>query len=289
MNTHNEMANHWWSIGYMDGDEIFILVMSALVVVAWLFGETFTSMNRLFFRRAAAAGAVRLAYVLSMVWVVYVLLNHADPSVAGVYRTFYFIMGLAVLVVFGLGGASRTGVRYRVDVLQRRNPAAGLLIFSFILATGMIFGGSLWGEADPTGDDEGGWWIPLGFFLAGWVSLLISTWLYRRRDTGGIRRRMRQVRNPWEVVGFSLYMLSCAWILTEAVAGDFYGWWHGLAAVGTIAAMLITRELVGLYFSKGAIPQPQAMRGVEVVFYVLWSAGYSLLSRFVLPEWGLPT
>lgn len=289
MNTHSELANHWWSIGYMDGDEIFILIASGLTVLLWLVGEFITPLNRLFFRRAAAAGAVRLAFALSMVWVVYVLLNHADPSVVGVYRTLYFVMGLAVLAVFGLGAASSTGVRYRVDVLQRRNPAAGLLIFSFILATGMIFGGSLWGEADPGGDDEGGWWIPLGFFLAGWVSLLISTWLYRRRDTAGVRRRMRQIRNPWEVAAFSLYLLSCAWILTEAVAGDFYGWWHGLAAVGTIAAMLITRELVGLYFSKGTTARPQAMRGAEVVLYLLWSVGFSLLTRFVLPEWGLPT
>lgn len=272
----------------MDGDEVFILVVAGAVAFFWLLGEVFTPLHRIFFRSAAGAGAVRGAFVVSLVWVAYVLLRHADPSVVGVYRTFYLVLGLAVAAVFGLGGSGRTGVRYRVDVLQRRNLAAGLLIASFVLATGMIFGGSLWGEADPDGEGEGGWWIPLGFFLAGWVSLLMATWLYRIRDTGGVRRRMRQIRNPMEVMGFCLYILSCGWVLTESVAGDFYGWRHGLAAVGAIAAMLITREVLGLVFARRGSPGPGAMRGVEVVFYLLWSVGFSLLSRYALPQWGVP-
>jgi len=281
------MISRYFAIGQMSEDEIFILVVAAAVAGVWLCLETFTAKHRLFFRRATGAGLVRLAFLLSMAWTAYVLANHADPSVVGVYRLFYMVLGAAVVAVFGLGASGRTGVRFTVDVLERRNPAAGLLVAAFVLATGLVFGGSVWGEADPDGEGEGGWWIPLGFFLAGWISLVISTALYRRRDTGGQVRRMRQLRNPGEVLAFVLYILSCGWILTEAVSGDFYGWRHGLTAVAAIAAMLMTREIVGLVFARGTPVRPQAMRGVEVGFYIAWSAGFTVLSRYVLPHWGV--
>lgn len=270
----------------MSPDEIAVLVISSLISVVCLIGHLTTARHPILTRRASAEGTVRLGLLAAMAWIYYVLITYADPSVVGIYRLFYLVMGFAVLHLFGFGGAGRTGMRYAVDVLERNNLAAGLLAASFILATGLIFGGSLWGEADPDGEGEGGWWIPMGFFLAGWISLCIATWLYRLRETGGTVRRMRQVRDPRETLGFALYLLSTGWILMESVSGDFHGWRSGLLPVGAIAAMLIVHELAGLALNRNANARPKAMSLVEAVFYIATTIGFSYVNTHLLPTWG---
>ena len=111
-----------------------------------------------------------LGVLLAMVWIAFVIWRHADPSVTGVYVWFYLVMGYAAVKLLGQTTPAAFGARVRVDVGERRNLAAALLVAAFTLATGMIFGGSLWGEADPTGEGEGGWWIPVTFFLLGWAT-----------------------------------------------------------------------------------------------------------------------
>ncbi|HMP89839.1 MAG TPA: hypothetical protein PJ991_06545 [Kiritimatiellia bacterium] len=268
-------------------DEWVVFIISGIIVFFGFLGQLLTGKPRLYLRNTSASGLVRLSVLLSMGWVVYVLYNHADPSVVGAYRMFYILLGLAVIFIFGLGGAGRTGMRNGVDVMERNNPAAGVLIAAFVLATGMIYGGSLWGEADPDGDGEGGWWIPMGFFISGWISLCIATVLFRRRETSSITRRIRQMRNPREALGFALYLLSSGWILCEAVAGDFYGWKQGLTTVGAIGGMLVTHEVIGMIFSRNEAVKPRAMTGIEVISYIAWGVGFSVVNRYVLPSWGI--
>ena len=271
----------------MSPDEIFVLVIASLICIVMFFGHLFTNRHAILVRRSTSEGMIRLSIAISLGWIVYVLYTYADPSVVGIYRLFYVILGLAVIQLFGLGGAGRTGMRHGPDVLERDNPAAGLLIASFVLATGMIFGGSLWGDADPSGDGEGGWWIPMGFFLAGWISLLIATRLYRIRETGGVVRRIRQVRDPLQVLGFALYILSSGWILMDSVAGDFFGWRSGLITVGAIAGMLIVHEIVGLTFNRDESAKPKAMTGIEVIVYIGTSVAFTMANKYFLPKWGI--
>jgi hypothetical protein len=69
------------------------------------------------------------------------------------------------------------------------------VIAAFTLATGLIFGGSLWGEADPVGDGEGGWWIPASFFALGWTTLVIAFGLFLRREGGRLAHRLQRERS----------------------------------------------------------------------------------------------
>ncbi len=69
---------------------------------------------------------------------------------------FYLLMAYGVTKVFGQGISRFYGVSLRVNVYEHKNFAAAMFIAAFTLATGIVFGGSLWGEADPLSDAEGG-------------------------------------------------------------------------------------------------------------------------------------
>jgi hypothetical protein len=199
--------------------------------------------HRLYLRDNPGPGILRLGVILAMGWIAFVLWRYADASVTGIYVLFYLVLGYAVVKVFGQRAASLYGARIRVDVVERRNVPAAVLAASFTVATGLIFGGSLWGEADPVGDDEGGWWIPMAFFLLGWGSLVLAFGLFLRREVGRLAHRIQRERNMEDVRAASFFLLAAAVALTDAVSGDFRGWWHGLLTTGVLAGLVVAHEL----------------------------------------------
>lgn len=270
----------------MDPDEIFVGAISLVIAIVGLSMTSTSRMPRLYFRNAWGLGLNRLATFAGMLWILFVLLKYADPSVQGIYVWFYLVMGYAAVKTVSVLGARMFGVRFRVDICERRNPAAALLCAAIIVATGMIFGGCLWGEADPTGDDEGGWWIPVGFFIAGWGALVIALAVFFWREPGPTRLRIRCDRNVPEARAAGAYAIAAAWLLTQAVAGDFYGWRHGLLAVGFIGGLLVMHE--GFAFAEarvtGAMGAKGGARAVESISYLATGAVFWLISRS-LEDW----
>ncbi|HXV85116.1 MAG TPA: hypothetical protein VD793_00375 [Gemmatimonadales bacterium] len=219
---------------------------------------------------------------LAVAWIGYVLWRHADPSVRGIYVWFYLVMGYAAVKIFGQSVAQVFGARVRVDAGERRNLAAAVLSAALTLATGLIFGGSLWGEADPTGEGEGGWWIPVTFFLLGWGVLVGAFKLFLAREAGDLKPLIRQERDLADARAAGVFLLSCSVVLTDAVAGDFWGWSHGLLTFGVLAGMLLVREMFARR-SGGDQPQDQSegRRVLESGVYVLLSGGAWLLNRML--------
>jgi hypothetical protein len=242
----------------MDDSESYVFIISALAAAATAVVTRVAPLHGLFLRRNAGVGLARLAVAASMAWIAFVIWQFADPSVRGIYVVFYLVMGYAITKLFGQLGAGLFGARLRVDVYERRNFAAAVFVAAFTLATGMIFGGSLWGEADPHGGGEGGWWIPLGFFLAGWGVLAVTLALYLWREPGRFSIQIRQNRNLEDARTTGIYVLSTGTILTEGVAGDFFGWRQGLLGLAAIAAMLIVHELLA-----PRSPEPLSTAGKE--------------------------
>jgi hypothetical protein len=277
--------------GYeMEEDELFIFIISAGVAI---FGAVATATSRLhwlYLRGNPAVGLVRLSVWASMAWIAFVIWRYADPSVTGPYVLFYLVMGYAVVKLFGQFVGAAFGPRFRIDVCERRNLAAAVFLAAIILSTGLVFGGSLWGEADPLGDDEGGWWIPLGFFLLGWGTFACALGLFLWREPGRAAARLRRERSLEDARAGATYALGTAWIVTETVAGDFYGWWHGLLAVGVVAVMLGAHEMTRTVHIPGGprIPAPSPVRRwMESFFYLFcgvatWSAN-RLLDRYLGP------
>jgi hypothetical protein len=266
----------------MDPDEVIVLVFSAVVAVSGLASNATTRMHRLYFREAAAVGMARLATGLALLWILFVLLRFADASVTGIYILFYMVMGYAVVKSAAPGAAALFGARFRVDLCERHNRSAAMVHAGCVLAAGLIFGGCLWGEADPVGDDEGGWWIPLGFFAAGWLAWLGAMALFFWREPGPTRLRIRRDRSERDGQAAGAYALAAAFVMTEAVAGDFHGWRHGMLAVGFIAALLGLREFYCMMqdrLAQGMGGSRSGRRTLESMTYVLMGLLFWWLSR----------
>jgi hypothetical protein len=275
----------------MSDSEIFVLGLSlfggAIAVAANATGR----LHDLYFRNNPGPGIVRAGVLASMLWIAFVLAFFADPSVRGVYVAFYLVMGYAVVKGFGQTPAMRYGAHARLDAGERRNVPAALVNGAFTLATGLIFGGSLWGEADPVGEGEGGWWIPFGFFLLGWLVLVVAFGLYLRREEGRFATRIRRDRSIADARAAATFLLGAAITLTDAVSGDFWGWRHGLLTFGLIAGMLLLHEVFAgmtrtdVVTSRVERPSdPQ--RILESLFYLGIAGVVWLVNRFLDATWG---
>jgi hypothetical protein len=267
----------------MSEGEVVVFGITALIALIGVGKTTTSGLHPLFLRSNPAPGLIRTAVILSMFWIAFVLYKYADPSVTGVYVLFYFVMGYTAVKTFGQSVAVIFGVHTRVDAAEQRNTAAALVIAAFTLATGMIFGGSLWGEADPTSDDEGGWWIPVTFFLLGWISLIIVFALYLRRDPGNFSHQIRRDRSMPAARAAAAFLVSSAVPLTEGVAGDFWGWKHGLSTFGVLAALLIVHEI---FASIGGRSESSGRRIAETFFYLGLGGVAWFLSRLANQTWG---
>jgi hypothetical protein len=270
-------------------DEVLILIFSVILALIGMGVNRTNGLHRLYFRDNPAPGIIRLGVLLAIAWIAYVLWRHADPSVTGIYVVFYLILGFAAVKFFGQTVFRAWGLSSRLDAGERRNIPAALVIAAFTLATGMIFGGSLWGEADPVGDDEGGWWIPVGFFLLGWIVLMVAFGLFLRRDRIRLADRLGRERNLPDARAAAIFLLSSASLLTEAVAGDFWGWRHGLLTFGTLAVLLLVHEMFGAWTarreeSRDASPfDPR--RAIESTAYLLIAGAAWLINRYLDRLW----
>lgn len=270
----------------MDDSEFIVFFVSIALAVAGIAANTTGRLHHLYFRGNPAPGIARLGVVLAMTWIAYVLWRHADPSITGIYVVFYLVMGFAAVKLFGQSVAAAYGARTRVDAGERRNIPAALLIASFTLATGLVFGGSVWGEADPWGDDDGGWWIPVSFFLLGWTCLLVVFALFLVREPGRLKERLRGARSFDDARAASVFLIGAGWVLGDAVAGDFFGWRHALATSGWLAGMLIVREAFRLWIARqdaGDVDGDRIRIGrlLESAFYLAIAFGSTRIERAI--------
>ena len=243
----------------MGEDENVILLFG---LAAGLFSAFMLSTSRLhemFTRDNPGVGLHRIAVLFTLAWTGYVIAFHGDASIRGIYVLFYLVLAYAAVKGCGqLLGPRWLGFDVRREVLVRGNRPIGLFTASFALATGLIAGGSLWGEADPLSDDEGGWWIPAAFFAMGWAILVVSTKIYARRG-GRLPMQLRREHDMAAARTAAMFVFSTTAVILPGVAGDFWGWQEGLLSMGTIALMLIGHELLVPRGDGGAQPVGQEM------------------------------
>lgn len=228
----------------MSEDETLVLWVALFGGLAAAFALSTSRLHHVFTRYNPGIGMHRAAVLASLAWTGYVIAFHGDDSIRGIYVLFYLVMTYAVVKGFGqVFGPSILGLDVRRDVFVRGNRPIALFTAVFALSTGLIFGGSLWGEADPLSDAEGGWWIPLGFFLLGWLILVVATRLFAWRARR-FHKRLRREHDMAEARTGAVFLLSSTTVILQGVAGDFWGWTEGLLSMGAIALMLIGHELL---------------------------------------------
>lgn len=277
----------------MDPLEVLVFVLALVALVPTLASTGNFGTHHLFYRGNPWPGLVRLSVVAGMLWTWVVILVWADASVRGFYVIFYLVLGYFAIKVFGQIGGALFGLRYRVDVVERRNGAVAIVLSAFTLATGMIFGGSLWGDADPVGDDEGGWWIVGVFFILGWLALCTAFAFYlvrERRRRGRTVLPPRQEMEPHRVPFLSgiddprpaaFFLLASGVTLTDAVSGDFWGWRHGLLTFGVLAGLLLVHEISASAVGRRAETGSRGgLRLVESALYMALAFGAVTLNRW---------
>lgn len=263
----------------MSDGEIFVFIISIVAGIVGAFLTRVSSLPHIYTRGNAGIGLLRLAVAASVLWTAYVIQYHGDPSIKGVYVAFYLVMAYSITKVFGQLGSQLFGFRLRSDIYERKNLAGAQFAAAFTLATGIVFGGSLWGEADPLSDAEGGWWIPMGFFLLGWGTLVLATTLYLWREPGLFRRQICQERDTAMASSAAVYVVSTSTIVFGGVAGDFWGWRHGILGMGTIVLMLVWHEFI-VYGASKMAPR-RMMRVLEQSMYIGLAGVVWLLNRMI--------
>jgi len=266
----------------MSEGEVAIMVLSVIAGGLMALGMSVSALPHAHTRGNPGIGLVRLAVVASVLWTAFVIQFFGDPSIEGVYVVFYLVIAYAVTKLFGQAlGANLFGLSLVSEIYERKNFAGAVFVAAFTLATGIVFGGSLWGEVDFLSDDEGGWWIPLGFFFIGWLLLVIVTLLYLWREPGRFRLQILQERDSGLAVSAAIYVLSSASIIFEGVSGDFWGWRHGILGMGTIALMLVGHELLLLGAGRGSGVISTPRRLVERHLYIVLAVVAWLLNRMI--------
>jgi hypothetical protein len=140
----------------------------------------------------------------------------SDIVTNNLYIVFYLIMAYAVIKGAGqLDPVYR--ISYRVDVLERRNSAAGFYLGARTLAIALIFAGSIIGEGP-------GFYVVLAFFAAGWLTLEITVFLLCRMRHWNLRRLVGRDSNWASMSLIASWYFSGALVLRWACGGDFQGW-----------------------------------------------------------------
>jgi len=256
-------------------DTGFFFGLSLAVTLWGLWRSRVSGMHHLYLRDNAAIGAARLGVIGAVVWCGYVLLNHADPTITGIWTVLYVLMAMAAIKLFGQFAAEYFGPRLRVDIYERKNLAAGTVVGSFTFATGLIFGGAMWGDMEADALEYGwlfrllpgyedGWWITPWFFLMGWAILFFTMRFWFKREHIDARERIVRERNQADANAFACFCIACAITIAYAVQGDYTGFFESLAGFSIIALPILAHEIM-----RPANPRGQRQRGEGWIYIAM--------------------
>jgi uncharacterized membrane protein YjfL (UPF0719 family) len=283
---------------FLWGIEPLVLLASAVAALAYLHRWFLRTGHRLW---AAAPnpglGAVRLAVLAGLGWILLVLATQSSSDIVGRYDLFYavFATGCLMLAAFW---RPMLGLWARADVAERGNLAAGLAIAGFVLGTAFAYGGALTGEdasclpprdrhptclalreEDPGSTyGYGGWHVVLAFFLLAYAELRGAMAIVRRYG-GGIDEAVRLDRDPSAGLLLGAVAVAAGLVAGRAAAGDFLGWRDGLADYFRRLWPLAVLPALGALLGRVSLldPAPQRTRalgsaslvGLAALYYVL--------------------
>ena len=260
---------------------------AVLVACVWgLWHSSSSRMHHLYLRDNAAIGMARLGVIGAALWCGYVLFNHADPTITGIWTLLYAAMAFASIKLFGQLGAEFFGPRLRKDVYERKNLAAGTFIAAYTFSTGLIFGGATWGSMDEESLEYGfifrilpgyedGWWITPWFFVMGWLILFFTMRFWFRRENSNFRTRVVRERALEDARAAGLFCIACAITIAYAVQGDYLGFFDSLVGFSIIALPILAHEIM----RPGSADQPRT-KGEGWIYVLMALIGIATVPWF---------
>lgn len=228
----------------MDEFELFALIGS-VVLAGWAIYKSATiQYHPLFFSWNPGLGFARLSVWLGFLFAgtTVVKFSASDIVTDSIYIFLYIVMGYALIKSIGqLDPIYR--VSYRVDVLERRNSVAGFYLGARTLAIAFIFSGSMIGEGP-------GFYVALGFFGLGWLTLELSVWLLCKIRNWKLRDIIIRESDMFRTSVIAAWYITTAFILRLACAGDFMGWEIGFRDFAIKASPIFVLFVTSKFFSN---------------------------------------
>lgn len=162
-------------------------------------------------RLRSLLGSTLLAGSLAVVGVL-VTLAASDVRTAPQYIVLYTAVGIAWVCGGGLA-STYLGVSARDDVVERRNPAAAIMIAAVILSHAAIYSGANVGNGP-------GWWVVLisGSIATGcWVAIWLAV-----NSAAHLHERVTVERDVPAAIRLGALMLAVGLICGRGAAGDWF-------------------------------------------------------------------
>lgn len=191
------------------------------------------------------------------------------------------VAGVAVLFASLFAAPLVGGIKLHRDIIEGRNVAASVVLFSTFIATGLIFSGAVRGE----GGGLEAWVTLLVFQLLGQAVLALMAHLFEYITPFDLHAEIVQRSNLAAAMGYAGALISMGIILHNAVLGDFVNWqtdlrgfliWCApLLMLWPVRALVVNGVLLGFNNLNHEIAQDRNV-GVGVIEAVTY-IGFALL------------
>lgn len=265
----------------MSGDEVFMLIASAIVALvswgAWYIKPALVQGVR---RRPPAWRLLRLMPLVAaaLLWVVLRTAASFDVRDDPQYLVFYLVLG-AAWVGLWIRWLAVAGISTRDDVVERANGSAAVAVTGALLAITMAYAGGNIGDGP-------GWWVVV--FSAALATLaLFAAWMVLE-VVSGVSDTVTVDRDPSAGLRLFGFLAASGLILGRSVAGDW------ISAEATVRDFAITAwpvlvlVVVAAIVERAARPTPESPRPSPFAFGFVPALLYLAGAAYHVMRLGLP-
>lgn len=251
---------------YSEGESVVFWFAAGAGLLLW--GEWFWRLFRI--SRLISSPKTRLPIILSfcfsleVVWLVLRLWSSHDVRDSPAYLIFYMTLAAGWLGL-GVRLLPVLGLSLRDQLLERRNPAAGITILSAMPSLALCFAGANIGEGP-------GWWVvvfcallaTLAWTLA-WVVLISAS---RCLDSLLIDR------DPATGLRLAGFVLAVALICGRSAAGDWVDFQEAVSTLLRMAALIPLLTAIAILLERLLAPTSSRPRPAIIIYGVIPGLGY---------------
>jgi len=221
-------------------DEIFIFLagfgVAAWLAFAWYSQLTIAGIARYPGGWRGGLGAAPLASIAG-VFIVLVTAASFDVREAPPYLAMYTVLG-AAWIFLAAQLMALFGISLRDDAVERRNPAAAILIMAAMAGQAALYAGGNIGDGP-------GWWIVVMATLVASGVWFVLWWIVEL--SCGVSEEVTVGRNLPMAIRLGGYMLAIGLLCGRGVAGDWVSFGNMIAEFGDAWALLpLTLAAIGI-------------------------------------------